>query len=194
MAVMAIDGPSPHSHSLRLGLPAPKLSKRHHAQSLLGPSFHGQERIMFSNPTPSKPRLSTVTSSYTMIMLLGERSRGTVLDNFLFCVMRSETKHSDLCVHTRTHVCVCVRICVCMYVSTLPRTWPNEEQTDRVEVQADGHTPTSMPIPTTASPIGHKDHAFLPPPSLLHTHTHTHSQTHTHTQPHNHANMQSYFL
>jgi len=40
MVMMASDGPSPYSHSLRLGLPAPQPSRRHHAQSLLGPSFH----------------------------------------------------------------------------------------------------------------------------------------------------------
>jgi len=40
MAEMASDGPSPHSPSLRLGLPAPQPTRRHHAQSLLGPSFH----------------------------------------------------------------------------------------------------------------------------------------------------------
>ena len=49
---------SPYSPSLRLGLPAPQPSRRHQAQSLLGSSFMTQERIMFSNPTPSKPRLS----------------------------------------------------------------------------------------------------------------------------------------
>ena len=32
--------PSDHSPSLRLNLPAPQLSRHHHAQSLLGPSFH----------------------------------------------------------------------------------------------------------------------------------------------------------
>jgi len=42
MAVMASDGPSPNSPCLRLGLPAPQPSRRHHAQSLLGPSFHDQ--------------------------------------------------------------------------------------------------------------------------------------------------------
>jgi len=55
---MASDGPSPHSPSLRLGLPAPHPSRRHHAQSLLAPHFMTQERIMFSNPTTSKLRLS----------------------------------------------------------------------------------------------------------------------------------------
>jgi len=39
MAVMASDSPSPHSPSLRLGLSAPQPSRRHHAQSLLAPSF-----------------------------------------------------------------------------------------------------------------------------------------------------------
>ena len=37
---MVSDGPSPHSSSLRLGLSVPQPSRRHHAQSLLGPSFH----------------------------------------------------------------------------------------------------------------------------------------------------------
>jgi len=41
MAVMASDGPSPHSLSLRLGLTVPQPSRRRYAQSLLGPSFHG---------------------------------------------------------------------------------------------------------------------------------------------------------
>jgi len=40
MVVMASDGPSPHSPSLYLGLTAQRPSRRHHAQSLLGPSFH----------------------------------------------------------------------------------------------------------------------------------------------------------
>jgi len=37
---MTSDGPSPHSPSLRLGFPTPQQSRRHYAQSLLGPSFH----------------------------------------------------------------------------------------------------------------------------------------------------------
>ena len=37
---MASDDPSPHFPSLRLGLPAPQPSRRHHAQSLLAPSSH----------------------------------------------------------------------------------------------------------------------------------------------------------
>ena len=52
MVVMASDGPLPHSSSLRLGLPAPKPSRRHNAQSLLGPSFH-------------EPRMHHVLESHT---------------------------------------------------------------------------------------------------------------------------------
>jgi len=40
MAVMASDGPSPHSPSLCLGLTVPQPSRLCHVQSLPGPSFH----------------------------------------------------------------------------------------------------------------------------------------------------------
>jgi len=42
MAVVASDGPSPHPPSLRLCrmIAAHQPSRRHHAQFLLGPSFH----------------------------------------------------------------------------------------------------------------------------------------------------------
>ena len=54
---MASDGPSPHSPSLRLGLPAPKPSRRHHAQSLLGPSFHDPRthHVLESHPERAAP-------------------------------------------------------------------------------------------------------------------------------------------
>ena len=57
---MASDGPSPHFPPLRLGLTAPQPSRRHHAHSLLRPraSFHDPRSVMFSNRTPSEPRLS----------------------------------------------------------------------------------------------------------------------------------------
>ena len=58
MVVMASKGSSPYSPSLLLGLPAPQPSRRHHARSCWALHFRTQERIMFSNPTPSKPRLS----------------------------------------------------------------------------------------------------------------------------------------
>ena len=57
MAVMVNDGPSPHFPSLRLGLPAPQPSKRNHAQSLLGPSFHDPRthHVLESHPERATP-------------------------------------------------------------------------------------------------------------------------------------------
>jgi len=55
MAVMAIDGPSPHSP--RLGLPAPQPSRRHHTQSLLGQTSHGPRthHVLESHPEQAAP-------------------------------------------------------------------------------------------------------------------------------------------
>ena len=57
MAVMASDGPSPHSPSARPGLPAPQPLRRHHAQSLLGPSFHDfrTRHVLESHPERAVP-------------------------------------------------------------------------------------------------------------------------------------------
>jgi len=60
MSVMASDGPTPHSPSLRLSLPAPQPSRRHHAlhaQSLLGPSFHDPRthHVLESHPEQAVP-------------------------------------------------------------------------------------------------------------------------------------------
>jgi len=57
MVVMASDGPSPHSPSLRLGLPPPQPSRRYHAQSLLGPSFHDSttHHVLESQPERAAP-------------------------------------------------------------------------------------------------------------------------------------------
>jgi len=57
MVLMASDGPSPHSPSLRLGLPTPQPSRRHHAQSLLGPSFHhpGTHHVLESHHEQAAP-------------------------------------------------------------------------------------------------------------------------------------------
>jgi len=57
MVVMASDGPSPHFPSLHLGLPGPQPSRRHHAQSLLGPSFHdpGTHHVLESHPEQAAP-------------------------------------------------------------------------------------------------------------------------------------------
>ena len=50
-------GHSPHSPSLRFGLPAPQPSRRHHAQSLLGPSFHDPRthHVLESHPEQAAP-------------------------------------------------------------------------------------------------------------------------------------------
>jgi len=52
-----VDGPSPHPPSLRLGLTAPQPSRRHHAQSLLDPSFHDPRthHILESHPEQAAP-------------------------------------------------------------------------------------------------------------------------------------------
>ena len=57
LTLMASDGPSLHSPSLRLGLPAPQPSRRHHAQSLLGPSFHDSRthHVLESHPERAAP-------------------------------------------------------------------------------------------------------------------------------------------
>jgi len=57
MVVMASDGPSPHSPSLHLRLPAPQPSRRHNTQSLLGPSFHDPRthHVLESHPERAAP-------------------------------------------------------------------------------------------------------------------------------------------
>jgi len=47
----------PHIPSLRFGLPAPQPSRRHHAQSLLGSSFHdpGTHHVLESHPERAAP-------------------------------------------------------------------------------------------------------------------------------------------
>ena len=50
---MASDCPSPQFPSLRLGLTAPQPSRRHRAQSLLGPSFH-DSRMPHVSRIPSR--------------------------------------------------------------------------------------------------------------------------------------------
>jgi len=48
---------SPHSPSLRFGLPCPQPSRHHHAQSLLGPSFNdpGTHHVRESHPEQAVP-------------------------------------------------------------------------------------------------------------------------------------------
>jgi len=57
MVVIASDGPSPHSPSMRLGLPAPQPLRRHHAESLRGPSFHDPRthHVLESHPEQAAP-------------------------------------------------------------------------------------------------------------------------------------------
>ena len=77
MAVMASDGLSPHSPSLRLGLPTPQPSRRHHAQSLLRPSFRDSRTHHVLESHPSKPHLSpAATMSDDML---------SALTPFLYC-------------------------------------------------------------------------------------------------------------
>jgi len=79
MAVMASDGPSPHSPSLWLSLPALQPSRRHHAQSLLGSSFHDPRthHALESHPEQAAPlsrrndeRWHAVGSHYTLALRL----------------------------------------------------------------------------------------------------------------------------
>ena len=73
MAVVASDGPSPHPPSLRLCrmIASHQPSRRHHAQFLLGPSFHDPRTPQVSNLTPSELRLSpAATMSDDMLSAL----------------------------------------------------------------------------------------------------------------------------
>jgi len=54
---MASDGPSPHSPYLHLGHTVPQPSRAATPNPCWAPHFMTQERLMFSNPTPSEPRL-----------------------------------------------------------------------------------------------------------------------------------------
>jgi len=71
MTVMASDGPSPNFPSLRLGLPTPKPSRRHHAQSLLGPSFHDPRthHVLESHPEQAAPLSRRTMSDNTLSAL-----------------------------------------------------------------------------------------------------------------------------
>ena len=57
MAEMASNSNSPNFPSLRLGRPAPQAWRRHHAQSLLGPSFHDPRthHVLESHPEQAAP-------------------------------------------------------------------------------------------------------------------------------------------
>ena len=57
MAVMSSDGPSPHSPYLHHGLTTHQPLRRHHAQTLLGPSFHDPNtpHVLESHPEQAPP-------------------------------------------------------------------------------------------------------------------------------------------
>jgi len=71
MVVMASDGLSPHSPSLALAFPPPSHRDATTPSPCWAPHFMTQERIMFSNPTPSEPRLSPAA---TMSDAIGSHS------------------------------------------------------------------------------------------------------------------------
>ena len=119
---MASDGPSPHSPSLRLSLPAPQPSRRHHAQFLLGPSFHDPRtpHVLKYHPGQAVPlyrrndeRRHAVGSHSTLALRLylavcnpSSSCRFWVLDHLSpICLNRTfaESRQSDLW----TCVCVC---------------------------------------------------------------------------------------
>jgi len=63
MAEMASNSNSPNFPSLRLGRPAPQAWRRHHAQSLLGPSFHDPKNAScFRIPARASRHLSLATT------------------------------------------------------------------------------------------------------------------------------------
>ena len=63
---MASNGPSPHSPSLRLGLPAPQPSRRHHAQSLLWAPHSWPKNASCSRIPPRASRASLPPRRWAM--------------------------------------------------------------------------------------------------------------------------------
>jgi len=124
MAVMARDAPSPHCPSLRFGLTAPQPSRRHHAQSLLGPSFHDprSHHVLESRPERTAPlsrrdneRWHAVGSHSAPALRLhlaacspSSRCLFWVLDHL--CSNLSQSFH--LCWITETRS---LNLCVCLY-------------------------------------------------------------------------------
>jgi len=125
MAVMASDGPSPQSPSLHLGLPAPKPSRRHHAQSLLGPSFRDPRahHVLESHPEQAAPlsrrddERRHVVGSHSAIALRlclaacnpSSSCRFWVLDHL--CSNLSQSFHFCWITEIRS-----LNLCVCFYV------------------------------------------------------------------------------
>jgi len=120
MVVIASDGPSPNSPSLRLGLPAPQPSRRHHAQSLLGPSFHDPRTHHVLDPEQAAPlsrrddRCHGIVSHSTLALRLhlaacspSSSCRFWVLDHL--CSNLSQSIHFCWITKIRSlNLCVCV--------------------------------------------------------------------------------------
>jgi len=122
MVVMASDGPSPHPPSLRLGLPAPHPSRCHHAQSLLGPSFHdpGTHHVLESHTKRAAPlsrrddeRCHALVSHSVVALRLhlatcspSTNCRFWVLDNL--CSNLSQSFHLCWITESDLWTCVCV--------------------------------------------------------------------------------------
>ena len=119
---MASDGPSPHFPSLRLGLITPQPSGRHHAQSLLRPSFHDSRtpHVLESHPKRAAPlsrrddeRWHAVGSHsalalrlYLAACNLSWSCRFWVLDHL--CLNLSQSFHLFWITETRSlNLCVC---------------------------------------------------------------------------------------
>jgi len=125
MAEMANDGPSPHFPSLRLGLHTPQPSRRHHAQSLLGPSLYNPRthHVLESHPEQAAPlsrcddaRWHTIGSHPALALRLHLAACSPsssccywVLDHF--CSNLSQSFH--LCWIARIRS---LSLCVCFYL------------------------------------------------------------------------------
>jgi len=101
MVVMASDGLSPHSPSLRLSLPAPQPSTRNHAQNT---------SYMYSNRRCLNVA-STVRVTYTHKKTDGLLGRAAVCVRMFFLFL---CVHVCVRVFVRVFVCVCVCVCLCV--------------------------------------------------------------------------------
>ena len=137
MAVMASDYPSTHSSSLRLGLPALQHSRHHHAQSLLGPSFHDprMHHIFRCHPERAVPlpcrndeRWHSVSSHSDPALRLylaacnpSSSCRCPVLDHL--CSNLSQSFH--ICEITGTWS---LTLCVCVYLLLFCLCFPDSNE------------------------------------------------------------------
>jgi len=112
MAVLARDDPSPYSPSLRLGLSTPQSCPSHRdgttsSSPCWAPHFVTQQRIMFSNPAPSKPRLSPAAtmSDDTLLPLIPSSHCVSILEPATppqVVVLKSWTISAPICLNCFT--------------------------------------------------------------------------------------------